>query len=226
MAGFSEGTFAFLRQLAENNNREWFAEHKGEYEALVREPAFAFIDAISPELHRISPHFVAKASKVGGSLMRVYRDARFSKDKTPFKTNVGIQFRHEQGKDIHAPGFYVHIEASEVFVGAGLWHPDVTALQGIRQHIDTFPQSWTDVKSDPKFQKLFHFAGDALKTAPKGFPKDHPMIEDLRRKDFIAISPVVPELCLEDDFSDIVMDYFKLTKPLMAELCRAVRIPF
>jgi len=226
MAGFSEDTFSFLRNLVENNNREWFAEHKGEYEALVRQPAFAFIDAIAPELQKISPHFVAKASKVGGSLMRVYRDARFSKDKTPFKTNIGIQFRHEQGKDIHAPGFYVHIEASEVFVGVGLWHPDAAALKGIRQHIDTFPQSWIDAKSNQKFQKLFHFTGDSLKTAPKGFPKDHPMIEDIRRKDFIAISQIAPELCLEDDFSDIVKGYFELTKPLMAELCRAVRIPF
>ena len=226
MTGFSEDTFSFLRRLAENNNREWFAEHKHEYEALVREPAFSFIETIAPELQKVSPHFLAKASKMGGSLMRVYRDVRFSKNKLPYKTNVGIQFRHERGKDVHAPGFYVHIEPSEVFVGIGLWHPDAVALNAIRNHIDTYPESWSGSISDEKFRKFFSFAGESLKRAPKGYPLDHPMIEDLKRKDFIVLSQLAPELCFEDDFAEIVMGYFKLATPLMQELCRAVRVPF
>jgi len=226
MTGFSDDTFSFLRLLAENNNRDWFAEHKDDYESMVREPAFAFIEAVAPRLKEISPHFVAKASKVGGSLMRVHRDSRFSKNKTPYKTNIGIQFRHEQGKDIHAPGFYVHIEAGEAFVGVGLWHPDAVALKAIRSHIDTFSAAWIEAISGDKFSRLFHFAGDAVKTAPKGYAKDHPMIEHLKRKDFIAIAQIAPELCLEEDFAEVVVDYFKLTTPLMGELCRALRVPF
>ena len=226
MSYFTEDTLSFLRQLSENNTRDWFTEHKEDYEKQVREPAFSFIEAVAPQLAKISPHFVAKASKVGGSLMRVHRDARFSKNKQPYKTNIGIQFRHELGKDIHAPGFYVHIEPSEVFLGVGLWHPDAIALKGIREHIDTFPESWLQAKNSEKFNKHFSFVGDALKRAPKGYAVDHPMIEDLKRKDFIALSYIVPELCFEDDFADIVVDYFKLAEPLMKELCRAVRIPF
>lgn len=223
---FSEDTVAFLRELSENNSRDWFAEHKQDYEKQVREPAFSFIEAVAPQLLKITPYFVAKASKMGGSLMRVHRDVRFSKQKHPYKTNIGIQFRHEVGKNIHAPGFYVHIEPSEVFLGVGLWHPDAEALKAIRSHIDIFPESWLQAKSGENFNKHFSFAGDTLKRAPKGYPADHPMIEDLKRKDFIALAQIVPELCFEDDFAEIVVDYFKLAEPLMKELCRALRVPF
>jgi len=223
---FTEDTFSFLRLLSENNSRDWFAEHKEDYEKQVREPAFALIEAMAPQLAEISPHFVAKASKIGGSLMRVHRDVRFSKNKQPYKTHIGIQFRHEQGKDIHAPGFYLHIEANEVFLGAGIWHPDAVGLKGIRQHIDTFPDDWSSALQGEVFRKHFNLTGDSLKRAPKGYPMDHPMIHDLKRKDFIAITYIAPELCLEEDFADIVVDYFKLTVPLMKELCRAIRVPF
>jgi len=223
---FNEDTYSFLRRLAENNNRDWFNEHKLEYEACVRQPAFEFIEAIALQLEKLSPHFVAKASKMGGSLMRVYRDVRFSKNKTPYKTNMGIQFRHEQGKDVHAPGFYVHIEPSRVFIGVGKWHPDAPALKLMRQHIDTFPQSWMDSHNSAKFQKHFSLSGESLKRAPKGYPQDHPMINELKRKDFIAIAEIPPELVLEEDFADIVMGYFELGSPFVKELCRAVRVPF
>lgn len=223
---FTEDTFSFLRLLAENNHRDWFAEHKTSYEAQVREPAFALIEAIAPALKELSPHFVAKASKMGGSLMRVHRDVRFSKQKQPYKTHIGIQFRHEQGKDIHAPGFYVHIEPTQVFLGVGLWHPDAVALKGIRHHIDTFPDAWRGAQAGEKFNKHFAMTGETLKRAPKGFPMTHPMIEDLKRKDFIAIAQIAPELVLEEDFAEIVMGYFGLAAPWMKELCRAVRVPF
>ena len=114
---FTSRTFRFLRKLAANNDRDWFQANKARYESNVREPCLAFIRAFRKPLERISPFFVASDRRVGGSLMRVYRDTRFSRDKTPYKTNVGIQFRHELGKDVHAPGFYVHIAAGECFLG-------------------------------------------------------------------------------------------------------------
>jgi len=107
---------AFLRKLEKNNNRPWFQENKGWYERDVLELAMAFIRAFQPRLKRISSYFVASDRRVGGSLMRVYRDTRFHKDGEPYKTNVGIQFRHEQGRDIHAPGFYVHVAPDECFL--------------------------------------------------------------------------------------------------------------
>ena len=163
MNHFSEDTFSFLRELSENNTRDWFAEHKDDYEKQVREPAFSLIEEIAPQLKTLSPHFVAKASKMGGSLMRVYRDVRFSKNKQPYKTNIGIQFRHEVGKDVHAPGFYLHIEAHEVFVGAGIWHPDSDTLKKIRTYIDAHPTRWEDGRDDAAFTKAFALAGDTLK---------------------------------------------------------------
>ena len=125
---FQPSLFEFLEQLADNNNRPWFLENKPRYERDVLEPALAFIRAFEPRLKKISPYFVASDRRVGGSLMRVYRDTRFHKDGEPYKTNVGIQFRHEQGRDIHAPGFYVHIAPGECFLAVGLWRPEPEAL--------------------------------------------------------------------------------------------------
>ena len=122
-AGFEQATLDFLRALEANNDREWFAENKTRYEEQVLDVALRFIQAMQAPLADFAPHFVALPTRVGGSLMRVYRDTRFSKNKLPYKTNIGIQFRHEDAKDVHAPGYYVHIEPDDVFVGAGMWRP-------------------------------------------------------------------------------------------------------
>ncbi|OIO68904.1 MAG: TIGR02453 family protein [Zetaproteobacteria bacterium CG12_big_fil_rev_8_21_14_0_65_55_1124] len=225
-ASFSEETFTFLRALGENNSRDWLNEHKAEYEAQVRQPALAFIRAMAPELELIAPEFTAEDRKVGGSLMRVHRDVRFSKNKLPYKTNIGIQFRHRQGKDVHAPGFYLHIEAHEVFVGAGIWHPETDTLRKIRSYIDAHPTRWQDVLEDSEFAQWFHMSGDALKRPPRGFDAGHPLIEEIKRKDFIAIAPLVPELMLEPDLPALIGGYFAVTVPLMQQLCRAIGVPY
>ena len=113
------GLFGFMAELAENNDREWFAAHKSEYEDLVREPLRAFIRDVDGPLEAISPHIVVDDRKSGGSLFRIHRDIRFSKDKTPYKTHTGVQFRHQAGKDAHAPGFYVHLDSEGLFFGGG-----------------------------------------------------------------------------------------------------------
>ena len=114
--GFDASLLQFLEELADNNHRSWFQINKERYETAVLEPSLAFIREFAPRLKKISPYFVASDRRVGGSLMRVYRDTRFGKDKTPYKTNVGIQFRHEFGKDVHAPGFYVHLVPGQRFL--------------------------------------------------------------------------------------------------------------
>jgi uncharacterized protein (TIGR02453 family) len=224
-AHFSAGSFAFLEELAANNNRDWFAEHKQEYEALVRTPALAFIDAVGERLPAIAPRFVADSRKSSGSLMRIHRDTRFSRDKTPYKTNIGIQFRHESGRDVHTPGYYVHISAAECFIGVGIWRPPSDALARIRSAIDEQPQAWLAARDDANFSRWFRLAGEQLKTAPRGFDRAHPLINDIRRKDFIAIADIPPVLVEQTDFSDIACDYFATGVPLMRFLCSALRLP-
>jgi len=223
---FSSSTFAFLEELAANNNRDWFSDHKQRYDDEVRAPALAFIEAAGEQLPGFAPRFVADNRKTGGSLMRIYRDTRFSRDKTPYKTNIGIQFRHEAGKDIHAPGYYVHISAVECFVGVGIWHPPSDALAAIRKAMTEKPQVWSEIRNDEQFNRWFSMSGSSLKTAPRGFDKAHPLIDDLKRKDFIGIAHLPPALVEQDDFSHIVCDYFAVGTPFMRFLCTALHLPF
>ena len=219
---FTPETFLFLADLARNNNRDWFNENKQRYEREVRGPALEFIRLMDQRLDEISPHFRAVAKKTGGSLMRPYRDTRFSRDKTPYKLNIGIQFRHELGRDVHAPGFYVHIEPDECFLGAGIWRPDSATLGKIRDAIVEHPGQWLDVRDDPAFAGTCKLEGDSLKTWPRGYDKDHPLIRDLRRKDFIAISHIDEGVVLDPDFLDYTVDSFGKAAPYMAFLCKAL----
>ena len=122
--GFDQKTIGFLKELRANNNRDWFADNKSRYEELVLDVALRFIQSMQSPLDEMAPHFTAVPTRVGGSLMRVYRDTRFSKNKLPYKTNVGIQFRHEDARDVHAPGYYVHVDPDEVCIGSGMWRPE------------------------------------------------------------------------------------------------------
>jgi uncharacterized protein (TIGR02453 family) len=222
---FQPTLFEFLEQLADNNNRPWFHENKPRYEREVLEPAMAFIRAFQPRLKRISPYFVASDRRVGGSLMRVYRDTRFAKGE-PYKTNVGIQFRHEQGRDIHAPGFYVHIAPGECFLAVGLWRPEPAALGRIRQAILDWPDRWRRVRNDQKFRVRFSLDGNSLKRPPRGFPADHPWIEDLKRTDFIGVEELEEEDVLDKGFPDSVAASFAASRPFMRFLCDALHAPF
>src|SRR5262245_18610926 len=112
---FDLALFAFLSDLRQNNDRDWFAASKSRYERDCLEPALAFIEDFAVDLEAISPHFRADPRPVGGSLFRIYRDTRFAKDKTPYKTNIGIHFRHEAASNAYAPGFYLHLAPGEVF---------------------------------------------------------------------------------------------------------------
>ncbi|MDJ0807325.1 MAG: DUF2461 domain-containing protein [Gammaproteobacteria bacterium] len=224
--GFSEGSLSFLEQLARNNDKAWFHANKDGYERLIREPALALIKEMGPRLEGLSPHFRAIAKKNGGSLMRVYRDIRFSKDKTPYKTNIGIQFRHALGKDVHAPGFYLHIEPGRCFLGAGIWHPDNSTLGKIRDFILDNPASWKTALDQPGFKRGFVLEGDSLKRAPKGYPADHELLEDLRRKDFIACKTFDCREITQHSLPQFVMRNLKSTDNFMRYLCTALEIPY
>jgi uncharacterized protein (TIGR02453 family) len=223
---FRPALFEFLEQLADNNNRPWFQENKARYEGEVLGPCLAFIRAFEPRLKKISRSFVASDRRVGGSLMRVYRDTRFSKDKTPYKTNVGIQFRHEQGRDIHAPGFYVHIAPGECFLAVGLWRPEPEPLGRIRQAIVEWPGRWRRARDDAKFRARFALDGGSLKRPPRGFAADHPCIEDIKRTDFIGVEEMEERDVLDKGYLEHVAASFTASRPFMRFLCNALKAPF
>ncbi len=223
--GFPRDTVHFLEDLHENNNRDWFAENKQSYEEHFLAPALEFIAAMAKPLEKAAPLLVASPKKSGGSLMRIYRDTRFSKEKVPYKTNIGIQFRHECGKDIHAPGVYVHISPEEFFVGAGMWRPDAAALKQIRAHIDHNRAQWTKMLKAKAFSQ-YELYDDRLKTAPRGIDKSHPMLDFLRLKSFIVMKPLGRRDVESPDLVKNTIAFIRQTKPLMATLCEAVGQPF
>ncbi len=192
----------------------------------MRGPCLDFITAMAEPLAGFAPNFLAWPRKSGGSLMRIYRDVRFARDKRPYKTNVGIQFRHEAGKDVHAPGYYLHIDPHQTFVGAGAWRPAADALAAIRQRIADYPERWVAARDAPEFSARFSLGGDTLVRPPRGFDADHPCIEDIKRKDFIAIAPLAPASLFEPGLVDLVADQFRRADGFMRFLCAAAGARF
>jgi len=223
---FTRKTLTFLKELSNNNNRDWFEQNRQRYEDEVRTPALGYIEAMEKPLQKISPYFNATAKKVGGSLMRVHRDTRFGKDKTPYKTNVGIQFRHVRGKDVHAPGFYLHIEPGSVFIGAGIWKPESSTLKAVRMMMDEHPKEWQSLVRKVMGKGGFELHGDSLKRPPAGFDKEHPLIEDLKRKDFIALSHLRVSSVHSKDFQKDTVRLFKTAAPLVKFVCEADDLAF
>ena len=223
---FDVATLAFLQELSANNNRDWFNANKSRYEEHVLDVALRFIEAMQEPLARIAPRFTAVPQRSGGSLMRVYRDTRFSKNKLPYKTNVGIQFRHEQARDVHSPGYYVHIEPGQVFVGVGMWRPDSGPLRSIRERIAERPGEWRKAVGDARFRRHFELSGDSLTRPPRGFDKDHECIDDIRRSSFIAIRNLTGDDAVAPGFRRKVETAFSAGTPFMQFLCRAVGVPF
>ncbi|SMP77450.1 TIGR02453 family protein [Neorhodopirellula lusitana] len=222
----SEDLFEFLEDLNENNEREWFKANKDRYEQCVREPALDLIEQLEKPLMRSAPMLRVVAKRLGGSLMRIHRDTRFGKDKTPYKTNVGISLRHDGDGDIHGPGVYIHLACDECFVGAGSWRPAKETLAAIRQSIDADPKAWIKARDQRTFRKSFELAGESLKTSPRDYAKDHPMIEDLRRIDFIAVAPLSRKEVLADDAVKRIVELIRQAKPLMKFMCEAVELPY
>jgi uncharacterized protein (TIGR02453 family) len=223
---FGPDLFAFLRDLAENNDRAWFKANQARFESAVRQPALDFITDFGENLASISPHFVADARTVGGSLFRIQRDTRFSKDKTPYKLNTGMHFRHAAAENAYAPGYYLHLEPRNCFMGVGIWHPDTAAANLVRARIASEPQEWTDAVGDPRFAELFALTGDSLKRPPRGFQADHPLVEDLKRKDFIATAKLRQSEVTSGSLIDDFEGRCRLATPFMRFICRGLGVEF
>lgn len=219
---FSEALFQFLRELKVHNEREWFQANKARFEADVKEPMLAFITALDEPLRRLNKHYLADPRPVGGSMFRIFRDARFSKDKSPYKTNVGAQFRHREcAKDVHSPGFYLHLEPGGCFVGSGLWHPDPDSVRKVRERIVSHDREWKAIKASGLL-----VLGDALKRVPQGFDPDHTFAEDLKLKDFYTDESLTEREICAPDFLERFTETCHRNLPLMAFLTKALELPW
>lgn len=224
--GFTPRVLEFLHRLSENNDRAWFLAHKTQYERDVLEPTLDFIHALVEPLARLSPRLLCIPKRSGGSLMRIYRDTRFARDKRPYKTNVGIHFRHDAFGDVHGPGCYFHIGTDECFLGAGIWRPDRVAVTKIRERILAHPRGWRALKRSTTRDGLFAFDGAALKRAPHGVPPDHPDVEDLKRKDFFVVRNFDESLLFTPDLVAFTTEHFARTAPLLRFLCASLGAEF
>ncbi len=225
-AHFGPELFAFLSDLRRNNRREWFLANKGRYEVEVRDPMLRFIGDFAGPLRKISRHFVADAKPSGGSLFRLHRDTRFSRDKSPYKTNVAAHFRHEAARDAHAPGFYLHLEPDQVFLAAGLWHPDGDALAQVRQAIVDRPALWRRALSGQAFRARCSLSGDGLVRPPKGYDPTHPLIDDIKRKDFVAVTRFTEKQACARDFLDQCAEAYRVQSPLVSFVTGALGLPW
>ncbi len=194
--GFPADFFDFFEVLKNNNNRAWFAANKTRYLESVLTPMGEFIVAIAPALKQISNCYKADPRPHGGSMFRIYRDIRFSKDKTPFKTHAACHFRHVAGRDAHAPGFYVHIDTDGVRFGGGIWRPPAKQLGLIREFIADNPSAWGKLKRSTAVQRAGGIQGESLKRPPHGYGPDSPHLDDLKRKSFYLMQTAVAELAL------------------------------
>ena len=223
---FTSDLFRFLEDLRAHNDRAWFAENKERYIDAVQEPAFEFVRSFGSYLHQISPHFVADDRPTGGSLFRIHRDVRFSKDKSPYKTHVGIDFRHRASRDVHSPSFYLHLSPGEIFAAAGVWHPDSKTLQKIRTAIVEKPDRWRRAAHGKEFDSHFRLSGDVLKRAPLGFDAEHPLVEDLKFKDHVCSAMLDERMVTSESFLPQYAALCRQAGPYVAFLCDALGLPF
>ncbi len=225
--GLPQDAITFLRQLTRNNNRDWFNANKERYRASVVQPMCELITAMAPRLARISNCFIADPRPNGGSLFRIYRDTRFAHDKTPYKENIGCHFRHRAGKDAHAPGFYLHIEAKHTFYGGGIWMPPTPVLNRIRDTIVDNPQEWSRIKQNKKFRKYFDgISGDQLQRPPRGYDPGHEHLEDLRRKSLFAMHTVATVQVTTPQFIKELDAAFTALSPMMRFITYALDLPY
>ena len=223
---FQPALFRFLAELAQNNDREWFQENKDRYEKDLKGPALRFVVDFAPRLQRISPHFLADPRPTGGALFRIYRDVRFSRDKSPYKTHCGLYFPHERWKDVHMPGFYLHCEPRRSFVGMGSWHPDNATLKKIRDRVANDPESWRRAVSGTAFREMFTVAGESLKRPPRGYDPDHPLIDVIKRKDFTCLAPLTQKQITSPGFLDEFTRRCRVGAPLVEFICAALDAPY
>ena len=183
--GFPREGIQFLRRLKQNNNREWFEKHRVEFLNHVKEPMQSFIVALQVHFSRFSPEFDLNPAR---SIFRIYRDIRFSPDKTPYKTHIAAHFvLRGKPKGFVGSGYYIEVNTEEIYIGGGIYVPDSGQLKNIRKAIAGRGKEFLAIVEDRSFKKLFApFNWDKLKRVPKGYDENHPMAEWLKYKQFFV----------------------------------------
>jgi uncharacterized protein (TIGR02453 family) len=238
-AYFAPGAFTFLRALARNNTRDWFQAHKQQYEEQLRGPCLRLIADLAAPLARVSPVLVADPRPIGGSLFRIHRDTRFARDKSPYKTYAGMSFFHRATRPtarggtgsadmgrLDAPVLYLHLEPGASFVGGGVWHPQPPTLKRVRDFMLDNPRSWKAATRQKAFSAHFELAGETLARPPRGYPAEHELIDDLKRKDVVATATLTDAQVLRTDFARLVMERFRRMRPMIEWLCTSLDLEF
>jgi uncharacterized protein (TIGR02453 family) len=223
---FSPATFKFLRDLAKNNNRTWFAASKARYEDVLRQPFLRLIADLQVPLAKISTHYVADPRAQGGSLFRIHRDTRFANDKTPYKTHAGARLFHQRFREVDSPSFYIHIQPGHCFVGAGLWHPEAPTRTRIRHFLVDNPEAWRKAVHSPAFKRRFELGGELLTRPPRGYPADHPLIEDLKRQSFVGSTALDDSVVLGPQLRRSIAGALAGLAPLVDYLCASLDLEF
>jgi len=224
---FTPASFKFLRGLARHNEKAWFEDHRADYDTHVRQPFLQLITDLQPALAEVSTHFRADPRGNGGSLFRIYRDARFSNDKSPYKTWQGARFFHERRREVPAPSFYLHLQPGESFVGAGLWHPEPDTQRKVRQFIFDNPGSWKAAAHAPKLRRRFDFEeSEKLVRAPRGFPADFEFLDDLKHRNWVMWRSLADEDMTGPRLRQTVAADLAALGPFVDYLCAALDLEF
>ncbi|HMV65895.1 MAG TPA: TIGR02453 family protein [Myxococcota bacterium] len=216
MPAFSPALFDYLADLAENNDRTWFQSHRDRYERLVKADALSFIAALAPRMAEITTSIRVDPK----ALFRIHRDTRFSHDKSPYKTHVGLHFRHTDADHVHTPGFYLHLEPSGCFFACGIWQPDPPTLLRLRQRMVDDADGWAAVRASVPPDLTWE--SEALQRPPRGFPKDHVHDATLRLKSLVVSRSVPRDDVVADDLPERFTAWSRAGAPLLADLCRTL----
>jgi uncharacterized protein (TIGR02453 family) len=210
---FTPDGLAFLRALKRHNDREWFKPRKERYETLLREPMIALIERLAADFRRFAPELVASPK---ASLYRIYRDTRFSENKTPYKTHVAAVFPPRGLPKHQGAGLYFHVSPTEVWVGGGMYAPDTSQIHAVREHIAANVRRLRSIVEAPAFRRTVGpLEGERLQRVPRGFPKDHAAAEFLRYRQFLAGHEFPPAFATNPRFYDAVVNVFRHTAPLI-----------
>lgn len=215
-----KSTLKFLKEIKQNNSKDWFDAHKNEY-LFAKEEYATLVDSIIKGI-RVFDKKISADLKGKDCLFRIYKDVRFSKDKTPYKTNFGASI-NPGGKKSLVAGYYLHIEPGASFLAGGMYMPEPAMLQAIRQEIDYNPNPLLKIFKSTSFKNYFKGLSDEgkLKTTPKGFDKDHPQIDLLRNKHFIVVYNLNDKQILDAKVSKVIIDGFKAMHPFLEYLRKA-----
>lgn len=213
---------AFLRDLEAHNNRDWFQDNKTRYEQEYLQPAQEFIEALREPLATVSQQLTADPARTGGTLFRIYRDTRFSKDKRPYKTHAGFWFHHAQaGRKGVGPGLYLHVTPGGSFAALGIHCAKAAEAQPVRLAIIEHPEEWGRLTAGLKAAG-WPLAGESFKLVPRGLPRDHALADDLKRKEYHAYREFGDAEVTAADFADELITQARTIAPLGAFLARAL----